>query len=155
MEDRSYAEAGRIFEKLAFGAMRMRIPRAPALFLQAGRAFILAEDNEHGIRMLRRGLRLMVDMRQIGRLQMVTERVAQDLKEYGLEAEGIALKEEIDQILSHSGFSKSSTTFHLLEPRLPGNCPQCGGPVHPDEIVWIDKTRAECEYCRSILEVSR
>ena len=37
--------------------------------------------------------------------------------------------------------------------RLPAQCPQCGGPIHPDEVEWVQdaagagQPAAECPYC--------
>jgi hypothetical protein len=36
--------------------------------------------------------------------------------------------------------------------KLPPECPNCGGSVHPDEIEWTDSRSAICDYCGSILQ---
>ncbi len=151
MSDGSFNEAGRIFEELAAGAARMRIPRAPQLFLQAGNAFIKAGEIDHGIDLLRRGLHLMDRMGQYRRLPIAAQRVLTELESMGLDQEREALDQEIQQLLTQKGLSLSMET-QQQKPRLPGKCPQCGGTVHPNEVEWIDERTASCDYCGSILE---
>jgi hypothetical protein len=151
MSEGSFKEAGSIFEELAVGAARRRIPRAPQLHLQAGNAFIKAEDHEHGIELLRRGLHLMERMGQYRRLPAVSQRILDELEAAGLTEERDALQKEIEQMLSQRGLSLSAIA-RQKKPKLPGKCPQCGGTVHPQEVEWIDETTASCDYCGSILE---
>jgi hypothetical protein len=35
---------------------------------------------------------------------------------------------------------------------LPTACPQCGAPLHRDEIEWIDERSGECAYCGAVIE---
>jgi hypothetical protein len=151
MAEEAYIEAGNLFEELASGAARRRIPRAPQLFLQAGNAFIKAGKHEHGFDLLRRGLHLMERMGQYRRLPIVSQRVLNELESLGLVEERETLEKEIQQLLSQKGLS-FSTEIKEQKPRLPGKCPQCGGTVHPNEIEWIDDRTATCVYCGSILE---
>jgi hypothetical protein len=151
MSEGSFNEAGRIFEELAAGAARMRIPRAPQLFLQAGNAMIKAGEIDHGITLLGRGFHLMERMGQYQRLPVASQRVLNELESLGLDQEREALEKEIQQLLAQKGLSLSAETQHH-KPRLPGKCPQCGGTVHPNEVEWIDERTASCDYCGSILE---
>lgn len=151
MSEGSFKEAGTIFEELALGAARRRLPRAPQLHLQAGNAFIKAGEHEHGIDLLRRGLNLMEKMGQHRRLPAVSKRILDELHTSGLTEERDALEKEIEQMLSQRGMSLS-VEAQEKKPKLPGKCPQCGGTVHPQEVEWIDDTRATCNYCGSILE---
>jgi hypothetical protein len=151
MSEGSFKEAGRIFEELAEGAAKRRIPRAPQLFLQAGQAFIKAGEHPHGIELLRRGLHLMERMGQYRRLPAASQRVLAELEALGFTEEREALETEIQEMLSQHGISLSATS-QQEKPRLPGKCPQCGGTVHPQEVEWIDERTASCDYCGSILE---
>jgi hypothetical protein len=151
MSEGSYKEAGRIFEELAAGAARRRIPRAPQIHLQAGNAFIKAGDHEHGIELLRRGLHLMERMGQHHRLASASKRILDGLETSGLTKEHDEMKKEIEQMLSQRGLSLSAVA-EQKKPKLPAKCPQCGGTVHPQEVEWIDETTASCDYCGSILE---
>ena len=151
MAEGSYSEAARIFEELATGAARMRIPRAPQLFLQAGNALIKAGEKDKGMDYLRRGLQLMERMGQYQRLPIASQRILNELKSMGLDKEYGFLEKEIQQLLKHRGLNLSMDTPQQ-KPRLPGKCPQCGGIVHPNEIEWIDDRSAACDYCGSIIE---
>jgi len=153
MSEGSYDEAGGIFQELASAAVRMKIPRAPQLFLQAGNAFIQAGKQSHGIELFRKGLTLMGQMGQFRRLPAASQRVIQELEALGLKEEGEAIKAEVQGILSQQGLTFSAPSSPQ-KPRLPVKCPSCGGRVHPLEIEWIDEFTASCDYCGSILEGS-
>jgi hypothetical protein len=151
MEEGKYQEAGVIFEDLGLRAMERRIARAPNLFLQAGRAFIEAEDNERGLSLLRRGLLLMARMGQARRLPFATKRVLDGLRGKGLQEESEELEREIKEILAKEGISLSDLTIERKIPKLPGKCSQCGGTVYAEEVEWSDQRTAKCDYCGSVI----
>jgi hypothetical protein len=153
MSEGNFKEAGALFEELALGAARRGIPRAPQLFLQAGHAFVKAEDSEHGIELLKRGLKSMGKMGQLRRLPAASQRVLSELQSLGLQEESTKLEEEINQLLAQWGVSLAAPT-HQSKLHLPAKCPQCGGTVHPQEVEWIDERSASCDYCGSILEAT-
>src|SRR3972149_2576983 len=69
------ALAAAMFEELANHAASREIPNAPQLSLQAGRAWLLAGEGDRGMGRLGRGLQMMVQMGQTGRLPRVARRV--------------------------------------------------------------------------------
>jgi hypothetical protein len=38
--------------------------------------------------------------------------------------------------------------------KLPPECPNCGGSVHPDELEWTDSHSAVCDYCGSVIQAA-
>jgi hypothetical protein len=38
--------------------------------------------------------------------------------------------------------------------KLPPECPNCGGSVHPDELEWTDSHSAVCDYCGGIIQAA-
>lgn len=35
---------------------------------------------------------------------------------------------------------------------LPATCPQCGAPIRPDQVEWIDEGSAVCEFCAAVIK---
>jgi hypothetical protein len=153
MAEGSFIEASRIFEELASAAVKRGIPRAPQLYLQAGNATLKTGEYAPAISLFLRGLHLMDEMGQIRRLPAASQRVLDEFHSLGLEDEYKALESEIIQLLTRRNLNLPSTAPPKKD-RLPGKCPQCGGIVHPQEVDWIDSTKASCDYCGSILEAS-
>lgn len=148
------SQAAAIFAELADQAAARSIPRAPQLNLQAGRAWILAGDQAQGMARLRRGLMLMAEMGQVGRLPTVSSRVFQDLRGRGLSAEADSLKAELRSAAPGLDFDTlpPSIRVPIARPRLPAKCPYCGGTVLPDCVEWLDEMSATCDYCGSVVQ---
>ena len=150
MENADYANAAEIFERLARGAHDRGILRqAPRLYMQAGRAHMLAGNTEQGADLLRQGLSIFAGAQRWGHLHQAGSRVVDELEQWGhtdLAKEfSDWLKEtlpEKPETYQHAGMQKS-------RPQLPIHCPSCGGPIHADDVEWLDATTAECPYCGS------
>lgn len=152
MEEGQPAEAAAIFDELAHEASKRGIPRAPQLYLQAGRAWIEAGKVEDGMQRLQDGLKLMSKMEQLNRLQRIGQRILAELRSRGLTEQAAALEPEIQSILAVHGLSLTAVPGSVAAPRLPAKCRYCGGNVLPDEVEWVDTHRASCVYCGSLLE---
>ena len=152
MENNQPAEAAVIFDDLADKGAKRGIPRAPQLYLQAGRAWIEAGEIERGVQRLDTGLDLMIRMKQLRRLPVISQRVLHDLKEYGLTDQAVAMEEKINTLLAEYGLSLATASPHTEKARLPAKCTYCGGNVLPDEVEWFDNRQASCTYCGSLLE---
>jgi len=142
-----YAEATQAFEQLARGAEDRFSERAPFLYMQAGRAAILAGQVQTGVAHLRRGLTLLASQGRFPRMQMLGHRMMDELNERGLKNEAT----EIAGVLSANlpRHSESEQTSPAKKPILPTHCPSCGGSLRPDEVEWLDQVTAECAYCGS------
>lgn len=147
----AYLPAGEHFQQLAEGALRRRIPRAPFLFLQAGRAYLFGGEHKKGVRTLYRGLNLLKDAARWDELYRVGRRTAEDLADRGYEEQAREITEWIDSVIPKnyepSGIQKSADGSR--QPVLPTHCPQCGGAIDPKAISWMDKVTGECLYCGS------
>jgi hypothetical protein len=148
MMDGEYAEAANVFKELAQGAENLFPQRAPFLYLEAGRAAILSGDVKTGTAHLRRGLTILSTQGRFHRMQILGQRVVDELKARGLNAEAGEIAD-----LMGANLPKEPPTqpIPVKRPVLPTHCPSCGGTVKPDEIEWIDKITAECDYCGSPL----
>ena len=152
MEQSQPAEAAVIFDELAEDGAKRGIPRAPQLYLQAGRAWIEAGEIERGVQRLDTGLDLMGRMKQLRRLPVICQRILSELKEYGLTDQAAVLEEKMNSMLAAYGLSLATASSRTEKPRLPAKCTYCGGNVLPDEVEWFENHQASCTYCGSLLE---
>jgi hypothetical protein len=140
-----YGRAGELFERMAETAAARNGPRAPILFLQAGRARILAGQTVLGMPSLKRGLELLVQRQQFTRLQNAGARVISELNERGLKQEASELEAWLKAVLP----AATSAETPVKRPLLPPHCPSCGATIRSDEVEWLDEVTAECAYCGS------
>ena len=146
------AEAAVIFDELAEAGAKRGIPRAPQLYLQAGRAWIEAGEVERGVQRLDTGLDLMDQMQQIRRLPFVSQRILNELTDRGLADHAAVLEDKIQSLLAAHGLSLAAASSTTAKPQLPTKCSYCGGSILPDEVEWFDNQQASCTYCGSLLE---
>lgn len=145
-----YAGASAAFEQLALAAEGRNGPRAPMLFLQAGRTRLLAGQSAQGMAHLKHGLSLLAARAQWVQFQRAGQRAVAGLDQHGLNAEA----KEIEAYLAGAlptGFTAPILNVPTRKPILPTHCPSCGGAVRPDEVEWLDEVTAECDYCGSPL----
>ncbi|HEX2698568.1 MAG TPA: hypothetical protein VHM28_12735 [Anaerolineales bacterium] len=141
-----YAGAAGAFETLARAAEGRGGPRAPFFHIQAGRAYILANQSALGVDQLQRGLGLFGTRGQLGKVYNIGNRVVNELKARNLAKEANKVAAYIKTLLP--GFDPS-TEVPAKRPPLPTHCPSCGAPVRSDEVDWMDDVTAECAFCGS------
>jgi hypothetical protein len=149
MESGQYLQAAPIFEELARGAYKLQVPRAPFLFVQAGRSFYLGGETEKGLNLLRHGLKLLADADRWAELARLGERVAAELVEQGSAPESAKLSAWLESVLPDDFTSGKMGKAAAVgsHPVLPTHCPQCGGPVDSSTVTWQDDVTAGCLYC--------
>lgn len=143
-----YSEASAAFHELARRAEDRFPERAPILYLEAGRASILAGQVKHGITQFRSGLTLLATQQRYQRLQNLGRRIISELQERGLNVEA----DEIAQLLKDNlpAETKMDTAPALAKRgTLPTHCPSCGAAIRSNEVEWLDDVTAECDYCGS------
>jgi hypothetical protein len=144
----NYPAAAEALEQLAQKAEARHLPQAAPLYLQAGRARILAGQTAAGMKSLRSGLALLARTGRWAMLQRMGERAVAELSERGLKAEAQEIAAYLQSLLP-SGFTPGQGGKPVRQPLLPTHCPACGAPVRPNEVDWIDEWTAECPYCGS------
>jgi hypothetical protein len=147
-----YNRAAAAFEELARGAEERGGPRAPHLFLQAGRARLLAGQTAAGMGHLRHGLALFAARQQWPLLHRTGQMTAAFLNERGLANEAQEITEYLKAALPPlpvNDLRPRPAPGAPARPRLPTTCPGCGGPLRSDEAEWVDEATAECPYCGS------
>lgn len=153
MNKGQYLQAANLFEELARGAVRFKIPRAPFLFLQAGRGFLFGGQSSKGFAMIRRGLKMLADADRWGELYRVGHRAVEELAEKGYQSESERLQSWLEETLPEKSEQVVETKSNLQSKRpiLPTNCPKCGGAVDPKAVEWQDEITAQCLYCGSAI----
>ena len=146
-----YPAAAAAFETLASGAETRLSPRAPSLFLEAGRARMLAGQMEVGLGHLKRGLSLLATTGRSRQVFRIGQGIVSELQTRGLSKEAQEISDYVKTGISSlpQGMNEPFKEGH--HPSLPTRCPGCGGPVRPDEVEWLDDATAECSYCGSSL----
>lgn len=151
MDSGDFKAAGEIFERLAEGAIaRGMYQRAPFLFLQAGKAYVQANQTDRGIALAQRGLKLLADAQRWPALNTFGTAAVNELQKKGLtDAAG-----RIQQWLEATIPDTEDTTLPAASkrPSIPGKCPYCGATLRPNEIEWLDEQTAECQYCGSAIQ---
>lgn len=149
MEEKEYAQAAEIFERLAQGAkQRGMLQRAPRLFLQAGRAYVLAKKENQGVGCIRQGLNILARSQRWPALHRAGKRVVYELTE----SEYPKLAQEFEDWLEETLPDRIEDAPRPASTRsvtLPLKCPSCGAPIRSDEVEWADSTTAVCPYCGS------
>jgi hypothetical protein len=147
MENGDYKNAAESFHTLAKGAEERFPHRAPFLYIEAGRAAILSGENKTGLADLRRGLTLLANQQRFARMQILGQRITDELRARNLNAEADEIEALLNGNLPKEITPKSSAP--VKRPILPTHCPSCGAAVKPDEVEWLDEVSAECSYCGS------
>jgi len=147
----NYAAAAEAFEKLAHAGENRQHPKTGQMYLLAGRARILAGQNQAGVQHLKMGLGTMHHMGLYGQLFNAGNRVVAELTERGMTAEAQEISQWLQKNLpaSPAGTAASPAPVAARKPVLPTHCPGCGGPVRADDVDWIDDVTAECNWCGS------
>ena len=148
LESGNYQEAAKRFEAIARTAESRGGPRAPQFYLQAGRARILAGQNEAGLAHLKRGLSMIASHASWPHLHRAGNRAVAELNQHGLADEANEISEWLKASLPEN-FDAASYATPVKKPVLPTHCPSCGAAVRPDEVDWLDDITAECNYCGS------
>ena len=167
MASGDYPAAAEAFEQLARAGEARQHPKTAQMYLQAGRARILAGQKEAGFAHLKRGLGLMAG--RPAQLFRAGNRVVNELNEHGMTAESQEIAAWLKTVLppalqspapAGSGVegaapagmgigAAASASATTRKPILPTHCPGCGGPVRADEVDWLDDVTAECNWCGS------
>ena len=145
----NYLEAAGLYEKMAIGAFERKMPRAPILFLQAGKALFVADRVNHGMQLVQRGLGLLADQKRWGEMYQFGGRSVDVLSELGYTDQANALQ---DWLKSRLPEDKEPAAAKEAPLRIFATvCPDCGARLHPHEMQLIDETTTACSFCGSLI----
>lgn len=164
MDAGDYIPAAETFERLAEGAQaRGMLQRAPQLYLQAGRARLLANQPQKGYDLVRKGLLLLAQTERWGSLHRFGSAAVAQLSQLGQAEKATQLQSWLETMLKDHpealqeadipspavGTKQAGTVQAAKTPRLPAKCPFCGANMRPNEVEWLDDQTGECPYCGS------
>ncbi|MEJ2012473.1 MAG: hypothetical protein P8X64_09665 [Anaerolineales bacterium] len=144
-----HADAAALFDQLAQGAQQRNLPQYPQLLVQAGRAHILAGDQEDGIVRLTDAFQSLIDLARVERLRKLAPSVQRFLQSQGMEPAWA----QLETMLMEAGISIDGPEFEVTVPdRLPAKCPYCSGTLNPSEVERTSGGDALCLYCGSVVQ---
>ncbi len=156
MAIKDYTGAARAFEDLAKAANSRNGPAAPHLYLQAGRAHLMAGQVSSGIAHFQNALKLIAGRGEWLKFLRNRRRIEEELHRLGLddEANSLAnfLAEDIPAEINKIEYEPQDNPKPVARARatLPTKCVECGAPLRIDEVDWVDENTAECPYCGNI-----
>jgi len=161
MDRREFAEAARLFDRLAIEARRRSMPvRAANLALRAAQAYLAQGEVEMAMDRLQRTVRALARHGQGERVAQIVSRTGDELREKGFHAQAADLERLAEEALSETQVSlddlRASRLGRVAAVRgsLPGRCEGCGAPLVPEDLTWHDLETAECPYCGTIAKTT-
>lgn len=146
-----FAAAAPIFEELAQAAERRgMLDRAGDLRLELARCHIKLDSMESADQEGLHALQLFLRARRPLKVRRLLPRMVAMLEQHGRHEEAKELREKAEQLLG----PKVARPAMAARGALPGKCPNCGGPIKPDEVHWVGRGSAECPYCGSVVSAT-
>jgi len=154
MAEGKFVEAAVMFDELSQHAVQNGLIRpAINLAMQAGRAYAQAGQGDAALAQARRALDLILNAGQPARATRAMPRAIAFLRAHNFTVQAAALEKEATQRLAKLGLSLQALP-NVGARTLPSSCPQCAGPLHSDEVEWIDAVSAECPWCGSAVKTA-
>ncbi|MDE3090470.1 MAG: hypothetical protein KGJ80_13900 [Chloroflexota bacterium] len=145
------SEAAQMLTRLVQESESRGRPRLTAnLHAQAARAYAAAKDEQNALSHARSALNQFVQLDMLPRLPQFYANITRELRANGMNASADALQKEFGDKAKE--FESKGFAAPSQHGRLPGKCPQCAAPVRSDEVDWIDRNTAECNYCGSVIQ---
>jgi len=161
MDRGEFAEAARLFDRLAIEARRRGMPiRAANLAVRAAQAHLAQGDVETATDRLQRTVGVLAQQGQGERVAQIVSRAGEQLREKGYDAQAADLERFAEDALSGTKLSlddlRASRLGRLAAVRgsLQGKCEACGAPLVPEDVTWHDLQTAECPYCGTIAKAT-
>jgi hypothetical protein len=156
MEIGEHTNAAELIERIAVSVYDLQMLKlAPRLFIQAGRARILAGEEEAGVRLLQQGLAIWVDTGRKKELVNNFQRLSQELPAVGFEHAAEQLSEWLKERYPKMDLPEEDTAREPASHRrkgLPLKCSECDAPLYPDDLDWKGSQQGECPYCGSFIQ---
>ena len=144
------SQAAQMLARLAQESESRGHPRLTAnLHAQAARAYAAARDEPNALSHARTALNQFVQLNMLPRVPNFYGNITRELRTNGMNTGADTLQKEFGakaKELESKGFAAAQ------HGRLPSKCPQCGAPAKSNEVDWIDRNSAECNYCGSVIQ---
>jgi hypothetical protein len=154
MERGEFAQAARLFDRLAVWARQRGLSiRAAHLGPRGSQAYLAQDDVETALDRIRRSIRVLVDHGRAERVAQIAARVEDEPRARGYAAHATDATRFAEDVLAETGLSlddlKESRAAQRAEAQdsLPARCEGCEAPLLPGDVTWHDAETAECPYC--------
>jgi hypothetical protein len=156
MESGEHANAAELIERIAHTIYDLHMLRlAPRLYIQAGRARILAGEVQNGRELLEQGLEIWASSGRKVELVGTSQRLLHELHSLGFSEAAVQLEEWLKKRYPKQDLPEAETPMTPGEHRrlgLPLQCAECDAPLHPDDLDWKGSQQGECPYCGSFIQ---
>ena len=139
-------QAAPLFAKLAEVLASAGQPqRAANLNAEAAQSFAESHNEIPALTQARAALTLFLHYKMMDRAQVFYANLSRELTKRGLGNAAETLAKEFA-----SRIPQPTPATSLVAARLPSNCPQCGAPVHVNDLHRIEAI--ECAYCGTLIQ---
>jgi hypothetical protein len=155
-EEGNYGQAAGLYAEIAQRAEQNELPQAANLNLRAGISYLRFGELAKAQALLRKSFQYCIDHKRWPQLQRVLKVAMTELDAAGQADLKSDLYDWVHAQLTGTEQKIFDTTDFTEEPShrdvaLPAHCPNCGGPVQPNEVEWYDSENPICAFCGSIL----
>jgi hypothetical protein len=153
MEGR-FVEAGDLLAQLAKGAQTNNHPRRAAeLHARAAHSYADGSQQEPALAEARSALSLFLQFQMAHRAPVFLANITRKLSEREMATAAEELKREFGSRVGPMPAVQAGADPQ--RGHLPTSCPQCGAPMNPKEVDWVDAATAECRYCGSMVRTEK
>ncbi|BBB48513.1 hypothetical protein [Pelolinea submarina] len=152
-----YEKAAGLYVQMAQRAEQNRLPQAANLYMRAGISYLKYGDLAQTQALLQKSFQYCIDRKRWPQLQRILKVASAELDAAGQ----TDLKSDL-YTWAHTQLLDANQTFPDIRDKanepstqavaLPAHCPNCGGPVQPNEVEWYDSENPICAFCGSILK---
>ncbi|MGC9399175.1 MAG: hypothetical protein ACP5HM_08560 [Anaerolineae bacterium] len=154
-EKGQYAEAAEVYDRLAREAYtRARVRPGVHMDLEAARCYLRSGEVDAARARLSRAAHRAVVVGYPLRCRPLVEQIVQRLEAAGRPGEAAQFHSEMAELLQTLAPEPSevpTSASRSVPPRLPGSCPACSAPLHPEDLTWVAADRVTCPYCGTVV----
>ena len=144
-----FAQAGMILSGLARESEHLERRKVAAeLHSRAAHCFVDGGAEQTGLSEAQAALRVFTNLGMDERRERFLGNISRKLEMHGMTAAVGSLRIEFGR----AERLQAERPEPLPNLHLPALCPQCGGPMRRDEVEWIDRHSAECNYCGGVVQ---
>ncbi len=144
-------QAGAIFASLAYAMKTGNHPRRAAnLYARAAHAYADGNDRQSAQAYSEAALSLFLQTQMYNRAATFYTRITGKMTAKGMNAAVAELKQKFGSRITDLP-TKPLAMPPLRRSLLPTTCPQCGAPLHTEDLTWVDENTVECDFCGSLI----
>ncbi len=148
-------DAAPLFAELARELDVQRPRQAANLHARAAHVYADAGNAQSALMQARTGLSMFIQYRMVDRSPMFYANITRKFNNKSMKGAATAIQNEFGgRVGSLPSQTQSPARLAARRGTLPTNCPKCGGPVHVDDVSWMDNQTVECEYCGTAIRVT-